>query len=59
MNTSDVVADKLSDTQKKNKEGEISLEEATIVLKNKSNNKFPGSYGFTTQIFKSVLEANR
>ena len=56
---SDVVADKPTDTHKKNLEGEISLEEATIVLKNMSNNKIPGSYGFTTQIFKSVLEANR
>ena len=30
---SDVVAAKLTDTQKQNLEGELSLEEATIVLK--------------------------
>ena len=35
---SDVVTDKLTDTRKKNLEGEISLEEVTIILKNMSNN---------------------
>ena len=35
---SDVVVDKLTDTQRKNLEGEISLEEATIVMKNKPRN---------------------
>ena len=49
---SDLVADKLTDTQRKNLEGEISLEEATIVLKNISNNKSPGTDGFTTEFFK-------
>ena len=49
---SDVVTDKLADTRKKNLEGEISLEEVTIILKNMSNNKTPGTDGLTTESLK-------
>ena len=49
---SDVVNDKLTNTRKKNLEGEISLEEVTIILKNMSNNKGPGTNGLTTESLK-------
>ena len=49
---SDVVNDKLTNTRKKNLEGEISLEEVTIILKNMSNNKGPGTNGLTTDSLK-------
>mgnify|MGYP003686621365 CR=1 FL=1 len=49
---SDVVNDKLTDTRKKNLEGEISLEEVTIILKDMSNNKGPGTNCLTTDSLK-------
>ena len=50
--TWDIAAEKLSDTQKNGLEGEITLSEALLVLKNMSNDKSPGSDGFTTEFFK-------
>ena len=43
---------KLNDTQRNSLEGDISYNEATLVLKNMSNNKSPGSDGFTAEFFK-------
>jgi hypothetical protein len=43
---------KLNDTQRNSLEGDISYNEATVVLKNMSNNKSPGSDGFTAEFFK-------
>jgi exonuclease III len=43
---------KLSKQNSQNIEGKISLPEATTVLKNMSNNKSPGSSGFTAEFYK-------
>ena len=48
--------DKLSNSDRDSLEGKITLDEAAITLKNMSNNKSPGSNGFTTEFFKDVLE---
>ena len=44
--------DKLSNLDRDSLEGKITLDEAAITLKNMSNNKSPGSDGFTTEFFK-------
>ena len=44
--------DKLSNSDRDSLEGKITLDEAAITLKNMSNNKSPGSDGFTTEFFK-------
>ena len=43
---------KLTDNDKNSLEGEITLEEASIALKNMKNNKSPGSDGFSAEFFK-------
>ena len=43
---------KLSENQKNNLEGKITLNEAFQALKNMANNKSPGSDGFTVEFFK-------
>ena len=40
-------------------EGPIEYEEASHVLKAMSNNRSPGSDGFSAEFFKNVLEENR
>lgn len=53
---SDILKDfsvpKLSDGEKKSIEGYITHKEASIILKDMSNNKSPGSDGFTAEFFK-------
>ena len=44
--------DQLSNSDRDSFEGKITLDEAAITLKNMSNNKSPGSDGFTTEFFK-------
>ena len=44
--------DKLSNSDRDSLEGKITLDEAAITLKNMSNNKSPGSDGFTAEFFK-------
>ena len=48
----DIKLKKLTDDEKKNLEGEITIEEAGLILKNMKNNKTPGSDGFSTEFFK-------
>lgn len=43
---------KLTDDEKLNLEGEITIEEASWALKKMKNNKTPGSDGFSTEFFK-------
>ena len=43
---------KLNDEQRASLEGKITKEETLLALKNMSNNKSPGSDGFTTEFFK-------
>ena len=43
---------KLSENQKQELEGQITIEEALNSLKNMKNDKSPGSDGFTTEFFK-------
>ena len=43
---------KLSEDERGSLEGKITLEEAGLALKNMSNNKSPGSDGFTAEFFK-------
>ena len=43
---------KLTDLEAFSLEGEISLNEASVFLKKMSNNKSPGSTGFTTEFYK-------
>ena len=38
--------------EKTSLEGEITLDEASVALKNMKNNKSPGSEGFTVEFFK-------
>ena len=46
---------KLSDQERISLEGDMSLEEAGLAFKkNMSNNKSPGSDGFTSEFFKFV-----
>ena len=46
---------KMNDTQKEALEGEITINEATHVLKNMSNKKSLGSDGFSTEFFKVTI----
>ena len=41
--------------EKTSLEGEITLDEASVALKNMKNNKSPGSDGFTVEFFKMFL----
>ncbi len=43
---------KLNDSEREKLEGKITYDEALTILKNMSNNKSPGSDGFTAEFFK-------
>ena len=51
--------DILDETDKISLEGKIAYEEASKTLLSMSNNKSPGSDGFTAEFFKNVLEKYR
>ena len=48
----DIDVPKLSDADKAKLDGPITLEEASVVLKNMKSDKSPGSDGFTSEFFK-------